>query len=502
MKRMLAAALAGALALTLTGCGELSAVFVSGGEPDLTLAPHTLSADAEQLAAIADLDVTMADYTANLGERERWLQLRLYAYRDGSWEPAGAAAVAAGSGLIGVSFDRDTGELALFDESGRSSYTLPDRPTSGEGVTLGSVRLAEETTAPAGEEAPIWMAAATEGEGLGLTLETMELTGDPSAALAVTVELLPPGEDPAAEEADRLAGLEQEILMPMSITALASQSWTDPETLRPEQFVNFYTAKYLPAERDLSGPETVEAATLEAAVQGSFAVSSDFLRQAENYDAETGLYTLGYLGGGAEPEATGLETGPDGTELLRYVYYSPADGETVIRTGTLTLTRNGTFTAVAGCTTEPVEAESLSDGTVQVYFVPESFPSGEDVTLYTDAETDTVIRADVIRFPDEDWMDLYISAGREEVSGSLNVNLEGNTVVAAFGPAAHVQGADLETTNPVIVRPAPDENGPAQVERSWYAVDAAGGQTRYRLVFERDANGVCTVSWQDGSLPA
>ena len=124
------------------------------------------------------------------------------------------------------------------------------------------------------------------------------------------------------------------------------------------------------------------------------------------------------------------------------------------------------------------------------------------MTLYTDAETDTVIRADVIRFPDEDWMDLYISAGREEVSGSLNVNLEGNTVVAAFGPAAHVQGADLETTNPVIVRPAPDENGPAQVERSWYAVDATGGQTRYRLVFERDANGVCTVSWQDGSLPA
>ena len=505
MKRMLAAALAGALALTLTGCGDQIAVFVSGGEPDLTLTPHTLSADAEQLAAIADLDVTMADYTANLGAGNRWLRLRLYAYRDGSWELAGAdTAVAEESGLIGVSFDRDTGELALFGESGRSSYTLPDRLTSGEGVTLGSVRLAEETTAPAGEEAPIWMAAATEGEGLGLTLETMELTGEPSAALAVTVELLPPGEDPTAapDQADRLAELEQEILMPMSITALASQSWTDPETLRPEQFVNFYTAKYLPAERDLSGPETVDAATLEAAVQGSFAVSSDFLRQAENYDAETGLYTLGYLGGGAMPEATGLETGPDSTELLRYVYLSPADGETVIRTGTLTLTRNGTFTAVAGCATEPVEAESLSDGTVQVHFVPESFPSGEDVTLYTDAETDTVIRADVIRFPDENWTDLYISAGREEVSGSLNVNLEGNTVVAAFGPAAHVQGADLETTNPVIVRPAPDENGPAQVERSWYAVDATGGQTRYRLVFERDANGVCTVSWQDGSLPA
>ena len=358
MKRMLAAALAGALALTLAGCGDQSAVFVSGGEPDLTLTPHTLSADAEQLAAIADLDVTMADYTANLGgEGDRWLQLRLYAYRDGSWEPAGAAAVAAGSGLIGVSFDRDTGELVLFDESGRSSHTLPDRLTSGEGVTLGSVRLAEETTAPAGEEAPIWMAAATEGEGLGLTLETMELTGEPSAALAVTVELLPPGEDPTAapDQADRLAELEQEILMPMSITALASQSWTDPETLRPEQFVNFYTAKYLPSERDLSGPETVDAATLEAAVQGSFAVSSDFLRQAENYDAETGLYTLGYLGGGAMPEATGLETGPDSTELLRYVYYSPADGETVIRTGTLTLAEQDGLTRVISCETESVE---------------------------------------------------------------------------------------------------------------------------------------------------
>ena len=319
MKRMLAAALAGALALTLAGCGDQSAVFVSGGEPDLTLTPHTLSADAEQLAAIADLDVTMADYTANLGAGNRWLRLRLYAYRDGSWELAGAdTAVAKESGLIGVSFDRDTGELALFDEGGRSSYTLPDRLTSGEGVTLGSVRLAEETTAPAGEEAPIWMAAATEGEGLGLTLETMELTGDPSAALAVTVELLPPGEDPTAapDQADRLAELEQEILMPMSITALASQSWTDPETLRPEQFVNFYTAKYLPAERDLSGPETVEAATLEAAVQGSFAVSSDFLRQAENYDAETGLYTLGYLGGGALPEATGLGFDDDGDIAL------------------------------------------------------------------------------------------------------------------------------------------------------------------------------------------
>ena len=37
-------------------------------------------------------------------------------------------------------------------------------------------------------------------------------------------------------------------------------------------------------------------------------------------------------------------------------------------------------------------------------------------------------------------MDLYISAGREEVSGSLNVNLEGNTVVAAFGAGGPCAG--------------------------------------------------------------
>ena len=127
MKRMLAAALAGALALTLTGCGDQSAVFVSGGEPDLTLAPHALSADAEQLAAIADLDVTMADYTANLGgEGDRWLQLRLYAYRDGSWEPAGAdTAVAEESGLIGVSFDRDTVSWRCLARTGAAAIPSP-----------------------------------------------------------------------------------------------------------------------------------------------------------------------------------------------------------------------------------------------------------------------------------------------------------------------------------------------------------------------------------------
>ena len=54
-------------------------------------------------------------------------------------------------------------------------------------------------------------------------------------------------------------------------------------------------------------------------------------------------------------EATGLETGPDGTELLRYVYLSPADGEAVIRTGTLTLAEQDGLTRVISCETESVE---------------------------------------------------------------------------------------------------------------------------------------------------
>ena len=98
MKRMLAAALAGALALTLAGCGDQSAVFVSGGEPDLTLTPHALSADAEQLAAIADLDVTMADYTANLGEGDRWLRLRLMPTGTAAGSPPGPPQSPPGAG--------------------------------------------------------------------------------------------------------------------------------------------------------------------------------------------------------------------------------------------------------------------------------------------------------------------------------------------------------------------------------------------------------------------
>ncbi len=91
------------------------------------------------------------------------------------------------------------------------------------------------------------------------------------------------------------------------LASITAQNWTDPETLRPDSLINYYTASqyYQPdrkAESNMKIDETVPSQKLEDFVLSHFDVSADFLRSAEGYDKENEVYALEYLGGSGKRE--------------------------------------------------------------------------------------------------------------------------------------------------------------------------------------------------------
>ena len=157
-----------------------------------------------------------------------------------------------------------------------------------------------------------------------------------------------------------LEQLTEEYLTPIAISGMGAQNWDDPEELQPDQFISYYVVWAMPAERDLETPETVPADELEAKLQERFDVSSEFLRQSGCYDPDTGLYTPGYVGSAGRAEVTAARE-EDGRLLLDYVFFSPADDTTVIRTGILTLEPAGEGWKYLSCVTEAVSDDPAQE---------------------------------------------------------------------------------------------------------------------------------------------
>lgn len=153
------------------------------------------------------------------------------------------------------------------------------------------------------------------------------------------------------------AQLTEDYLAPIAISGIGAENWEDPSALDPDQLLSYYVVWAMPGERNPEEPETIPAEELEAKLQERFDVSSDLLRQSECYDPETGLYTPGYVGSSAGFQVTEARE-ENGRLLLSYEYYSPADDQTVIRRGTLTLEKYGDGYRYLSCDTEPVPAQA------------------------------------------------------------------------------------------------------------------------------------------------
>ena len=120
------------------------------------------------------------------------------------------------------------------------------------------------------------------------------------------------------------------------------EDWDNPEEHWPDRLVNCYTAaKYYSAageaeKGELEPETTVPQQELEEWTMARFDVTADFLRQSSQYDEDRQVYVLEYLGGAASSRVVGAEKNGD-VLSLSFEYYSPADEETVIRTGVLDL---------------------------------------------------------------------------------------------------------------------------------------------------------------------
>lgn len=165
-----------------------------------------------------------------------------------------------------------------------------------------------------------------------------------------------PSSEPEPEHYD-LTQLTEEYLAPIAISGIGAENWESAEELAPDQLLSYYVVWAMPEQRDLEEPETVPAEELEAKLQERFDVSVGLLRQSGCYEPEVGMYTPGYVGNSAGFQVTEARE-ENGHLLLHYEYYSPADGQTVIRRGTLTLEKYGDGYRYLSCDTEPVPAQA------------------------------------------------------------------------------------------------------------------------------------------------
>ncbi len=172
----------------------------------------------------------------------------------------------------------------------------------------------------------------------------------------------PSSEQKQAEGKLDTADLEQldtEYFDSVFLASITAQNWTNPEDLRPDSLINYYTASqyYQPdrkAESNMKIDETVPSRKLEDVVLSHFDVSVDFLRSAEGYDKENDVYALEYLGGAASAKVVKAEQNGD-VLTLSFEYYSPSDDATVIRTGTLSIQITGDGYRYLSCATEAKE---------------------------------------------------------------------------------------------------------------------------------------------------
>ena len=145
---------------------------------------------------------------------------------------------------------------------------------------------------------------------------------------------------------------------PVFLSCISAESWENPEQLQPGVFVHYYLARHYydpkhPVERNLEEEETVDQLVLEQEVMSHFQVTTEFLRQAQEYDPTRGVYRMDYLGGAASSKVVSATWNGDQLTIA-FEYYSPADDTTVIRRGSLQMSFTGEEYQYISCTSTPV----------------------------------------------------------------------------------------------------------------------------------------------------
>lgn len=169
-----------------------------------------------------------------------------------------------------------------------------------------------------------------------------------------------------AENEEKIEELNAEYYYPAFLASITAESWNDTNEWEnsdshwPDRLVNFYIAKKYysisesPEERDATMEDIEDADLVENFIMQYFDVSREFLRTSQQYDAERGVYILGYLGNAASSKVVSVEE-KDGILGLNFEYYSPMDDTTVIRTGTLYIQKNTTSYKYLSCVSTAVD---------------------------------------------------------------------------------------------------------------------------------------------------
>ncbi len=314
-----------------------------------------------------------------------------------------------------------------------------------------------------------------------------------SVALLLTACAPLPGAGPVREDLDLLT---EEYLTPAVFSAITARSWEDPMELSPDQLVEFYAIRELPAERDLRQADTVPAEQLEEYVQQYFDVPSEVLRRAESYDAGQNCYELGYFGDPGRHRVVDARQEGDRL-LLDYEYYSRADDSTVIRRGTLELRKTGEGSwQYRSCATGAVPEVSVSrsEGESSVTFRPAELSPEWDTLLYADEDAGVSVS---IRL-DGDPEGVCILAPEVNTPGiragfRLDADLGTGRLEAAYAPGITV-AAELSEPEAEVTQGTPVGDVPAEAVCR-FAAGSGDTQRRYRLTLERNADGTVCIRW-------
>lgn len=144
------------------------------------------------------------------------------------------------------------------------------------------------------------------------------------------------------------------FLMPIAISGIGSENWTDPNEINSEYFNSFYAIKTLPVDRNLDEDTIVPQLDYETFVQQYFDIASEHLRLSQTYNADEKHYTIGFVGSGA-PFAVTHANVEEELLVLTYEYYSPADQTTIIRTGTIRIALGEKTYKYVSCKVNEVE---------------------------------------------------------------------------------------------------------------------------------------------------
>lgn len=129
---------------------------------------------------------------------------------------------------------------------------------------------------------------------------------------------------------DNYSQLENRYILPAFTSGMLSYNWDNPNEIKPYQFVLFYACDKSHRSSFRENPETldieVSAESVEQYASDFFNVSSDRVKQAEEYDSSKKVYLFSGMGGGSSVGLTDVSES-DGKLILDYECYGGSNDE-------------------------------------------------------------------------------------------------------------------------------------------------------------------------------